>query len=1597
MPRGVRALVFVLSFLLVLSLIGNYLLMRERKAGKADCEIVLTAPEPPKGEDVASKAEDVAPKAEEAPMVEEQNGSKSKKEAALNLQYAFFFGTNHVELFFESPCVSLMGARVIVEPGVPKLVKNVYPGEIDLSGEFEPNVVYSIVVKIGDKTTGVVLTAPDHPTSLDFKTSGRLFPLYNDFWNLPVGAENINGQAKVKVYQAYPERALEFLKRPYDENFSRVMSESTLPVGKIRNKEQQVCLNLEDVGIPRKPGLYRMELFEDCEAWRTSDRTFIVTDLGVIATYANDEVAVAVRSLKDGSPIANARVQIFSKKLWEYCHEDTDENGFCRLPLFNTKEKEDSLEYLVVTKGEDRVYAYLERSGRVESESKTMVFTERGICRPGENIRVFASMRDSELRSQGGVPLSFVIVDPKGNEICHEDVTGDVEGLYEYECAIPQDALTGDYRVVARMPGDKGVVKEFGSSHFLVGEYVPDQMKMSFDCARKEAEDVIDCSGKVEYYFGSAVGNAQVALKAYGACDRFSPKGFEDYTFGYSNDSWHFRQEALATTNKDGVFSCELDMAEALTQIGTPVRIALEATTTPSAGGRSVTAHQVIRVHNAEYYLGGLKEDAESKECRVRLVGVSPDGKEVSLENRGLKYTLSNHRWNYVLKQTNGNYERTWEHEVREISKGEVTLTDGELIFGDEIGRGEFQLVVRNADDTPILDMSFWHWGGESGARLKDPTRLVFELDKENYLPGESALVSFESPMDGNGIVMAGLNHLAAPMAFPVKVGRNEVSIPIPADLNNGDWFAAVAVACRKDTASDPMLFKGMVTLPVRQDSHRMKVTVEVPEESKPSTDMEVVVNLKDSTGAPVAGEAILWGVDMGILSLTDYKTPDIFGFFFGGQENPLSIGDNYSMLYPVVNAGTEKIGGGDALAKYRGNMKESLAAPAIFHLGIVKSDANGVARATVRLPEHTGAMRVMAVACDKERTGCGDAEVILRRDASIILTVPRVVSPGDEFSISLQGFNHNLEKGTAQWSVSMKGDATLDCESGDFLLEKGGDASRSLRVKTGNTEGRIGFVCRMTLEGAEAICGANVVVRSAVPPVETFNVVEIAPGESKELSVGKFGSIELGSAALAVTGSLQWLGNYPYGCLEQVTSGAFPMLSIQNLVDAGVLPESYAIAAKTTVKNALRDLSTKRLWNNWMSMWSGGRDPWIDGSLFAYLFMFEAEKAGYGIDAKWRQAIAGNLRSYLNSTENSVQSRAFANYILSYVEPKVAYRYLKLLPEKVSPKISANEEKNLDLSRYCDGFSGFLIAMTRIRSGYAAEGVRDLQKILQEDFLAGHAPFVGFDSDIRRAGIALWMLCDVLPEDPSVEKIYQYIMSRRNAAGHWGTTQENAWAALGLSRYISLRKMTGGVSGVIVNGSNETEFSKPVRLTGEKKVTVKNTGSTVLTAYVRDREIPSEIQATEKGIQVKKEFLDIDGNPVTEFKRGQLVFVKVRVSFSDAIDLGNYVICDLLPGCMEIEDENLVTRSRALSPASSKIFPGLHLSFLEKRFDRFLGFGDVNYLAFQKGKFEGFVTYKARVVTSGDFAVPPVSVESMYHPEFQAVAPFEKARITVE
>jgi uncharacterized protein YfaS (alpha-2-macroglobulin family) len=266
------------------------------------------------------------------------------------------------------------------------------------------------------------------------------------------------------------------------------------------------------------------------------------------------------------------------------------------------------------------------------------------------------------------------------------------------------------------------------------------------------------------------------------------------------------------------------------------------------------------------------------------------------------------------------------------------------------------------------------------------------------------------------------------------------------------------------------------------------------------------------------------------------------------------------------------------------------------------------------------------------------------------------------------------------------------------------------------------------------------------------------------------------------------------------------------------------------------------------------------------------------------------------------------------------------------------------------------------------------------------------FGSAVRENAIVLAVLADVAPDHAAVPDLVRYL-GQRTEADHWWSTQETAWSFLALGK-IMAKAARGTYTGrLLVDGRERAVLApEPIRIEDPTlaghEVRLHVEGDGLAWYYWEARGTPTGQRFVEEdqGVQVRRRYLDLRGNPVPtdSLRHGEMYVVELRLKALQQ-NLENVVVDDMLPAGLEIENPRLagggavawVDQQSSFTPDNTDI-----------RDDRLLLFGQLAV-----GK-EVKYFYAVRAVTEGDFVLPPVSAECMYDTSLGSIASSGSVRI---
>ena len=445
----------------------------------------------------------------------------------------------------------------------------------------------------------------------------------------------------------------------------------------------------------------------------------------------------------------------------------------------------------------------------------------------------------------------------------------------------------------------------------------------------------------------------------------------------------------------------------------------------------------------------------------------------------------------------------------------------------------------------------------------------------------------------------------------------------------------------------------------------------------------------------------------------------------------------------------------------------------------------------------------------------------------------------------------------------------------------------------------------------------------------------------------------------------MSYLLGYPHGCVEQITSKAFPQLYLSGVAS---LTREQEQSTEATVKEVIRRLRSYQTVDGSFSYWPGGTAPNAWGTVYAIHFLLEAEKKGYLVPE-------GMKRNALNDLSRIARNwKPEASYSAESEEMTQAYRLFVLALGQVAEVGAMNRLKE---SKTFMSMSRYLLA-----AGYALVGRPDVSKELVVKTTALTTACSGYDqtfgSDLRDTSIRLMTFC--LLGDGKEAALLANEISKTLASDDWLSTQSTAFSLVALSDYMEKYKMSGSMDfSYAVDGKakkvsttrniwtetllDKTAFSASLEL--------KNTGKSTLFARLVAEGIPAEgkEEAYANGLTLAVSYMDHDGHPVntSALQQGTNFTAVVTVANSSPRGYSHLVLTEVFPAGWEILNTRFLTGGTVDNRVTG-------VNYQDIRDDR--AYSYIDYLPAGK---QVTVRINLCAVYPGRFYLPPVYCEAMY------------------
>ena len=1517
---------------------------------------------------------------------------------------------------------------VSTQPPVSLNIEKTTNGLILTSEEFQADVTYTLI--LSEQLFGVAggkmideysqsITFGELEPMIEFASGKGLY--LSSKGNKNVGVRIVNvPKVKVEVIKIYENNLLAFMRNgfsyrwyeEYDseeeywdyfdyrdvntELFGNVVYEKEIETSKLEKYNASRVLHLDFIDkLERFNGIYVVKVSSTDKRWLTDAQIVSLSDIGLIAKATEDELYVFANSIVNATPLSGVKVSFISSNNQKLYTTTTDKNGVAKFSGLKKNLPDFDVNLITAESGAD--YNFLPFNQTIVSTSRFDVggkrinesnmdgflYPARDLYRPGETMYIAGIIRTYSWEVLPRIPVKLKVLSPSGKEFKSLKKTLDDQGGFETGIVLPKTANTGTYTVELYTSNDVLLTTRYIS----VEEFMPDRIKVSSNLNKKEyyPGDEVKTSIKADNLYGTPAANRNWEAEINLSRSYFSSQKYSNYNFQISGgETYLSTQTTEGTTDDDGEADAAFVIPSEYVNIG--LLNGRVMTTVFDESGRPVYDVKDFKVvtQNVLFGIGDLDYYTKTKQSiKIPLIAVDKDDK---LTSGDAKVEIIKHEYETVIEK-NRTYYTYRSNKVEKLQSTQTISIKGEntaVWFTPQLS-GEYEVRVKFPNSGTYVSQHFYAygWGNtqSNSFEVDNEGNINIVADKENYNVGDEANLLFTAPFNGKLLVTVERNKVFEYYYLDTEKKSASLKLKMDNSFVPNVYVTATLFRPADDSQLPLTVAHGITNLKVDNLAKKMQVTVTHDQNSR--SNKKQTIQIKAAPNAEVTVAV----VDEGILQIKNFQTPDPYDYFYMQHALGVMSYDLYAYLYPEIYLKKLLSGGdgGDAGARLN-PMTANRVKLVSYWSGILKTDGAGKAKFDIDIPQFSGDLRVMVVAYKNDMFGSSETHMKVADPIVVTTSLPRFLSPGDTITVPVTLANTTGKNASGKVNISAEGP-----------IKVAGSSNINFSAAA-NKESRVEFKMVATGQTGNAKVKVNVQALN-----ETFtDVIEIGvrPPASLQKYTGsgyiegnKSQTINLtnnfvgdGSKAKLVvsrspivqfTDHLEYLINYPHGCVEQITSSVFPQIYYGDLVKEIYGKETKDLNPAYNVQEGIRILESMQMYNGALMYWpGGGYESWW-GTIYATHFMYEAKKAGYDVDDKVLNRSYGYMKNMLK------QKKTFVYYYNSNLSKEMAAKevfysmYVLALAGKAEISTMNYYKANLSVVPL-DG--KYLLAMSYLLAG----DKKSYEKLLPPEFSGEESKQVfggSFYSPIRDRAIALNCLLDADPENQQIGRLAQQL-SEMMKNRYYLNTQERSFAFLAFGKLARQTKDSNVTATIKANGTEVGKYTGKDLIIDNKllinnSVDITTSGSGKLYYFWTTKGVTADgsFKQEDNYLRVRKSFYNRWGTSIDlkNVKQNDLIVVKITLESATGTYVDNVVITDILPAGFEIENDRLRATSsfdwiKSQSSAQHE----------DIRDDR------INIYTTASSTLSTYY-YTVRAVSPGVFKMGPVMADAMYNEEYHS------------
>lgn len=1493
----------------------------------------------------------------------------------------------------------------------------------------QPDKSYEVSLKAGLGPSPQSWTLKTRPleAGASFTASGMVLPLRDEL-RLPISAVNVD-EVNIDFFRVDAEYLPRFLAeyRPGAGMGNWELEQITKRAKRVfsgryaleldANRRETRLINVKEPQLAEAGVYFAVMSPLGNYDWRKETTYFAVSDMGLSARRYRDQLEVFVSSLASADPLKDVQLSLLDEKGNRLQVQTTDPQGHRRF------DQVQGARLLLAEQGKHLAVLRLDGAALDLSTfdlgtqpwqaQQLYLFSGRDLYRPGERLDSEILLKGQDGQLLPGMAVELEVKQPDGQLLEQKRLLPDSLGAAHYGLRLPDDAPLGRWTINLKTAA--GSRFEWP---FLVEEFLPERLKLQLgkgpdgEVTSLDAALSLPLQGDYLYGAPASATQAKAEVKISRATMPFTQ--WQEFTLGdvlLAEQARDLEPRSLTLDAQgQGTFSLadELDGVRALGPLEVAYRVSLS-----EPGGRAVNRSRTQYGWPAGSQWPALKADFVAdrveggKPLPFQILNLDDKAQPVA---GAVKVRLINEYRDYYWHYADG---EGWKYEFNSqpyLEQEQTLQLDGKgpTPLTLQLAAGWYRLEVENSQghqSSLRVEIGSYAWGG--GGEQARPDKIAITLDKRAYQAGDKANVTLVAPRPGKGLLLVedgdGLRWWQRielkGAGGDAKDARGEFEIPVSPEWQRHDLHISAQIAA-PDSASRPagkqqgqsLRSVGLVPLTLNREARRLPLTLSAPDNAVPLTRLEVT-----ATSTPNSqGRVVLAAVDRGVLNISYYQPLDPFEIFFGRKRFAQDLFDNYGQVIPPQDGKLARLNyGGDRAPLKKGGALESRVEIAALWSGEVSFDESGKAVIPLDLPNFNGELALMALAWNEQQVG--EAERAVKVVAPLVAEIgwPRFGARGDETRALVQLRNMSGEDQTLSLVWTLNGG-----------LKAHGELPGTLSLKNGEEQW---LTLPLTVTGASGVASLQLAasgkdfaisrdwylpLRSPWPAETRQRYQMLAPGQQMSFAPAELAGLDRANlqGLLSLSGTPPWdpaaqwqaLADYPYACLEQTLSRAWPYLlttADERIAWSKPAEGKKAVSEADVQRALLQRLQRLQLPSGGFGLWDGRSDEeqWL--TAYAADYLLARKEAGDAVPEAMLNQALNRLQSYLTDSQygerwssapehSRLAYQAYSAYVLARVG-KAPLATLRLI-----------WEQQADHAR--SGLPLLHLSLALSAMGDEQNATKALSRALATE--RGDDYLGDYGSPLRDEALKLSLLRQyklAAERWPALSAKVADTLAHRQ----WLSTQERL-ALLRLARFDPAidwqAKVTSSLGSESLSGSAPLQLGAPEALATSAVTNEGKKGS----LYVQRTLIGYPEQAPTRlsqGISVTRSWFNSDGQRFdpAKVKVGDLVVVRLNVSSESAVP--DALLVEMVPAGFELENPAL-GNSIKLEELSIEGKPAWqsewndYLKHQEFRDDRYTAALDLSEGSNQQ------LVYLMRAVTPGRYQVPPTQVEDMYRPELRAV-----------